>query len=113
MSWLKGRQECTLRNRRSESSGKFYRILPRPLRQCRAIFAGNRKIIKPRIGADIPDARLIPTQLQAGSAAGDLWPHLLDLDGLIARVQPQFKANDFYEKEIARTRSSSTRSLMY
>lgn len=34
----------------------------------------------------IPGARLIPTQLQAGSAGGDLGPNLLDLDGFIARV---------------------------
>jgi hypothetical protein len=50
----------------------------------------------------IPGARLIPTLLQAGPGAGDLWPHLLDLDGFIARVQPHFEANGFYEKEIAR-----------
>ena len=32
----------------------------------------------------------------------DLAPQILDIDGFIARVEPFFKENGFYEKEIAR-----------
>jgi hypothetical protein len=69
-----------------------------------------------------PGARLIPTAMTAGGppskgsrlrsatarqagVAGenvDLAPQILDIDGFIARVEPFFKENGFYEKEIAR-----------
>jgi hypothetical protein len=59
-----------------------------------------------------PGARLIPTAMKAGGApsrgsgvAGenvDLAPQILDIDGFIARVEPFFEENGFYEKEIAR-----------
>jgi hypothetical protein len=48
----------------------------------------------------IPGARLIPT-----SNPGDkkeLWPQLLDIEGFIARVEPYFEKEGFYEKEVAR-----------
>ena len=55
-----------------------------------------------------PGARLIPTARQV---TGDEWqvtsenkiaPQILDIEGFIARVEPFFKENGFYEKEIAR-----------
>jgi len=47
-----------------------------------------------------PGARLIPTA-KAGENI-DLAPQILDVDGFIARVEPYFEKNGFYEKEIAR-----------
>ena len=47
-----------------------------------------------------PGARLIPTAKPAEN--DDLLPQILDIDGFIARVEPFFKENGFYEKEIAR-----------
>ena len=72
-----------------------------------------------------PGARLIPTAMKAGgppshppsvaaSTSGatrgsdvarenvDLAPQILDIDGFIARVEPFFEENGFYEKEIER-----------
>lgn len=67
-----------------------------------------------------PGARLIPTAREVtsdeGSATADssvgervmredkgkLAPQILDIEGFIARVEPFFKENGFYEKEIAR-----------
>jgi hypothetical protein len=55
-----------------------------------------------------PSARLIPT---ARPVTSDGWqvtsenktaPQILDIEGFIARVEPFFKENGFYEKEIAR-----------
>ena len=45
---------------------------------------------------------LIPTAMKAGVKNVDLAPQILDIDGFIARVEPFFKENGFYEKEIAR-----------
>ena len=50
----------------------------------------------------IPGARLIPTAMKAGTEDIDLAPHLLDIEGFIARVEPFFEKSGFYEKEIAR-----------
>ncbi|MDQ2824858.1 MAG: hypothetical protein M3R29_05375 [Verrucomicrobiota bacterium] len=50
----------------------------------------------------IPGARLIPTAMKAGGEDVDLAPHLLDIEGFIARVEPFFEKEGFYEKEIAR-----------
>ena len=47
-----------------------------------------------------PGARLIPTAKPAEN--DDLLPQILDIEGFIARVEPFFKENGFYEKEIAR-----------
>jgi hypothetical protein len=47
-----------------------------------------------------PGARLIPTAKPGEN--DDLVPQILDVDGFIARVEPFFKDNGFYEKEIAR-----------
>jgi hypothetical protein len=49
-----------------------------------------------------PGARLIPTAMKAGVRNVDLAPQILDIDGFIARVEPFFEENGFYEKEIAR-----------
>jgi hypothetical protein len=49
-----------------------------------------------------PGARLIPMAMEAGTEGVDLAPHLLDIDGFIARVEPFFEKSGFYEKEIAR-----------
>jgi hypothetical protein len=47
-----------------------------------------------------PGARLIPT---ARPGANDgLVPQILDVDGFIARVEPYFAEQGFFEKEIAR-----------
>jgi hypothetical protein len=52
----------------------------------------------------IPGARLIPTTENAGEAtlAGEIAPHMLDIDGFIERVCDYVEKNGFYEKEIAR-----------
>src|SRR5437868_11524680 len=49
-----------------------------------------------------PGARLIPTAMKAGTEKMDLAPHILDIEGFIARVEPFFEESGFYEKEIAR-----------
>ena len=50
----------------------------------------------------IPGARLIPTAKHAGKHDVDLAPQVLDVDSYIARVEPCFQENGFFEKEIAR-----------
>ena len=52
----------------------------------------------------IPGARLIPTAKDAGELNRnvDLAPQNLDVEEYIARVQPYFEKEGFYEKEIAR-----------
>ena len=50
----------------------------------------------------MPGARLIPTAMKAGADAIDPAPHILDIEGFIARVEPFFDESGFYEKEIAR-----------
>ncbi|HYR23226.1 MAG TPA: hypothetical protein VEP30_09940 [Chthoniobacterales bacterium] len=49
-----------------------------------------------------PGARLIPTAVEAGRNDVDLAPLILDVEGYIARVEPFFEKNGFYEKEVAR-----------
>ena len=49
----------------------------------------------------IPGARLIPTAAEPGGE-GKLAPNILDVEGFIARVEPYFEKNGFFEKEIAR-----------
>ena len=53
----------------------------------------------------MPGARLMPFAAEAGVAGGedvDVAPQILDVEGFIARVEPFFQENGFYEKEIAR-----------
>ena len=47
-------------------------------------------------------ARLIPTATVPGKTDVDLAPLVLDIEGYIARVEPLFEKEGFYEKEIAR-----------
>jgi hypothetical protein len=49
-----------------------------------------------------PGARLIPTATVPGKTDVDLAPQVLDVEGYIARVEPLFVKEGFYEKEIAR-----------
>jgi hypothetical protein len=57
-----------------------------------------------------PGARLIPTSAPVGGKNVDpstalrtgVAPQILDIEGFIARVEPFFQKNGFYEKEIAR-----------
>ena len=48
----------------------------------------------------VPGAWLIPTTKPGETE--DVAPQLLDVEGFIARVEPFFERNGFYEKEIAR-----------
>ena len=52
----------------------------------------------------IPGARLIPTAESAGelSPGGEITPHMLDIDGFVARVGDYLEKNGFFEREIAR-----------
>lgn len=47
-------------------------------------------------------ARLIPTAMAAGVNDGRLAPQFLNHDDYVARVEPYFQENGFYEKEVAR-----------
>jgi hypothetical protein len=50
----------------------------------------------------IPGARLIPTAMETGKVDVDLAPHMLDVEGFIARAERTFEKNGFYESEVAR-----------
>jgi hypothetical protein len=58
----------------------------------------------------LPGARLIPTAMEAGGEDVDpsaalrtsLAPHILDVEGFIARAEAFFQNRGFYEKEVAR-----------
>jgi hypothetical protein len=49
-----------------------------------------------------PGARLIPTATVPGRNDVDLAPLILDVEGYIARVEPLFSKEGFYETEVAR-----------
>ena len=49
-----------------------------------------------------PGARLIPTAMAAGDNLSEPAPQFLDNEAYIARVEPFFRENGFYETEIAR-----------
>src|SRR5437667_9997051 len=49
----------------------------------------------------MPGARLIPTAMEAGPEGANPTPHILDIEGFIARVEPFFDESGFSEKEIA------------
>ena len=49
-----------------------------------------------------PGARLIPTATIPGQTNVDLAPVVLDVEGYIARVEPIFAQEGFYESEVAR-----------
>ena len=50
----------------------------------------------------LPGARLIPTAMAAGDNLSDPAPQFLEMDTYIARVEPFFRENGFYETEVAR-----------
>ena len=50
----------------------------------------------------LPGARLIPTAMAAGQNEGRLAPQFLSHDDYVARVEPYFQEDGFYETEIAR-----------
>ena len=62
--------------------------------------AGKKRDWDRERSLSFPGARLIPTA-KAGENV-DLAPQILDVEGFIARVEPFFEKNGFYEKEIAR-----------
>src|SRR5438105_11038915 len=64
--------------------------------------AGKKRDWKRERSLFISGARLIPTAVEAGRNDVDLSPHILDVEGYIARVEPLFEKNGFYEREIAR-----------
>lgn len=67
--------------------------------------AGQERDLNRERSLFLPGARLIPTALKPGEraqGASDLAPQLLDVEGYIARVEPYFRENGFYETEIAR-----------
>ena len=47
-------------------------------------------------------ARLIPTSAAPGSADSKAMPRILDVETYIARCEPFFQSNGFFEKEVAR-----------
>jgi len=60
----------------------------------------------------IPGARLIPTAMKAGTENMDLAPHILDIEGFIARAEPFFEERGFYEKKLRAAPNSSVRWRM-
>jgi len=50
-----------------------------------------------------PGARLIPTATVPGETDVDLAPLVLDVEGYIARVEPLFEKEGFYEAEVTRS----------
>ena len=50
----------------------------------------------------VPGARLIPTATVPGKTDVDLAPLVLDVEAYVARVEPLFEKEGFYETEIAR-----------
>jgi hypothetical protein len=50
----------------------------------------------------VAGARLIPTATVPGKTNVDLAPLVLDVEGYIARVEPLFEKEGFYETEVAR-----------
>ena len=63
----------------------------------------------------ISGARLIPTSKRAGvnKIDNEGGPDVLDVEGYIARVEPYFQEQGFFEKEIARRTSSLEISFMF
>jgi len=65
--------------------------------------AGQKRDLDRERALFIPGARLIPTAAEPGVAGeSKMAPQNLDLEAYIARVEPYFATNGFYEKEVAR-----------
>jgi hypothetical protein len=85
---------------------------PRDFESIEAIIAATYDVISGPVGKKrdwdrerslfYPGARLIPTATVPGKTDVDLAPQVLDVEGYIARVEPLFAKEGFYEKEIAR-----------
>jgi hypothetical protein len=85
---------------------------PRDVESIDAIIAATYDVISGPVGKKrdwdrerslfYPGARLIPTATVPGKTDVDLAPQILDVEGYIARVEPLFAKEGFYEKEIAR-----------
>ena len=65
--------------------------------------AGRKRDLDRERSLFIPGARLIPTAAKPGETSENKnAPQILDVEAYIARVEPYFAENGFYEKEIAR-----------
>lgn len=65
--------------------------------------AGQKRDLERERSLFLPGARLIPTALEPGvTGENKLTPQMLDVEAYIARVEPYFVENGFYEKEVAR-----------
>ena len=65
--------------------------------------AGQKRDLERERSLFLPGARLIPTAMKAGSTnMSEGGPQFLEVEGYIARVEPYFAQNGFYEKEVAR-----------
>ena len=87
-------------------------VNPRDVESIDAIIAATYDVISGPAGKKrdwdrerslfVPGARLIPTATVPGKTDVDLAPLVLDVEGYIARVEPLFEKEGFYETEIAR-----------
>ena len=85
---------------------------PKDVESIDAIIAASYEVISGPVGKKrdwnrerslfIPGARLIPTATVPGKTDVDLAPLVLDVEGYIARVEPLFEKEGFYETEVAR-----------
>ena len=85
---------------------------PRDVESIDAIIAATYEVISGPAGKKsdgdresslfFPGARLIPTATVPGKTDVDLAPLVLDVEGYIARVEPLFAKEGFYETEVAR-----------
>jgi hypothetical protein len=64
--------------------------------------AGKRRDWDRERSLFVSGARLIPTATVPGKTSVDLAPLVLDVEGYIARVEPLFEKEGFYETEVAR-----------
>jgi len=64
--------------------------------------AGKRRDWDRERSLFVSGARLIPTAPVPGKTSVDLAPLVLDVEGYIARVEPLFEKEGFYETEVAR-----------
>ena len=65
--------------------------------------AGKKRNWKRERSLFAPGARLIPTATVPGQTDVELAPLVLDVEGYIARVEPLFENEGFYETEVTRS----------
>jgi hypothetical protein len=85
---------------------------PKDVESIDAIIAATYEVISGQAGKKrdwdrerslfVSGARLIPTATVPGKTNVDLAPLVLDVEGYIARVEPLFEKEGFYETEVAR-----------